>query len=258
MYHALPAMVQYDDMNWVFLSPHLDDAVLSCGGFIFELIQQGEKVEICTICAGDPPLGELSPLAEMLHQRWGVTAQASQVTRRAEDIAACQILGATPFHLDIPDCIYRRNSENGQPLISSNKALFQPLPPAEYPLASQLAKRLAAHIPSSSRIVCPLTLGGHIDHHLTRKAAELLARPLWYYADYPYLLQHAGQLHEYIAPDWQIEQISISLNACRAWQDAVACYQSQISTFWASMDEMRNAICHYWQKGGGSTLWKSL
>jgi len=64
-------------MDWVFLSPHLDDAVLSCGGFIFELIQKGERVEICTICAGDPPPGELSPLAEMLHQRWGVTAQAS-------------------------------------------------------------------------------------------------------------------------------------------------------------------------------------
>lgn len=244
-------------MNWVFLSPHLDDAVLSCGGLIYELIQAGDQIEICTICAGDPPAGELSPLAEMLHQRWGVSAKDSQITRRKEDLAACQILGATPFHLDIPDCIYRRNPVNGEPLISSNEALFQPLPAEEYPLAAHVANQLAAHIPPGAHVVCPLTLGGHVDHHLTRHAAELLKRPLWYYADYPYLLQQAGHLHEFISPDWEIFQIPISLNGCRIWQDAIACYQSQISTFWATADEMRKAISHYWQKGGGSALWKS-
>ncbi len=244
-------------MDWIFLSPHLDDAVLSCGGLIYELIQKGERVEICTICAGNPPPGELSPLAEMLHHRWGVSARDSQETRRQEDLAACRILGALPFHLNIPDCIYRRNPKTGEPLITTNEALFQPLPEVEIPLAVQLAKQLAAHIPAAARIVCPLTLGGHVDHHLTRTAAEWLGRPLWYYADYPYLLQEAGKLHEHLSPQWQDHQIPISLSGCRAWQDAIACYASQISTFWSSTDEMRKAISHYWQKGGGSALWEA-
>ncbi|GIV65830.1 MAG: GlcNAc-PI de-N-acetylase [Bellilinea sp.] len=248
-------MIQLEGMNWVFLSPHLDDAVLSCGGLIYELIQNGEQVEICTVCAGDPPPGKLSPLAKMLHQRWGVTARQSQAIRRKEDLAACQVIGAIPFHLHIPDCIYRRNPKTDQPLITTNEELFQPLPAVEYPLAHRLAKQLANHIPSTSRIVCPLTLGRHVDHHLTRSAAERLGRTLWYYADYPYLLQEAGKLHEYISPEWQHYETSISLSGCRAWQDAIACYQSQISTFWSGIDEMRNAISHYWQKGGGSTLW---
>ncbi len=244
-------------MEWVFLSPHLDDAVLSCGGLIYELIQQGEQIEICTICAGDPPAGNFSPLAEMLHQRWGVTAHDSQATRRQEDYAACQVLGAIPYHFDIPDCIYRRNPETGEPLITSNVALFQPLPAVEVPLATWLAMQLADHIPSNSRIVCPLAVGGHVDHHLTRTAAERMSRPLWYYADYPYLLKQSGKLHEYISPKWQDHPISVSLSGCRVWQDAVACYQSQISTFWSSIDEMKQAICHYWQKGGGSILWEA-
>ena len=28
-------------MRWIYLSPHLDDAVLSCGGLIFEQSRQG-------------------------------------------------------------------------------------------------------------------------------------------------------------------------------------------------------------------------
>lgn len=253
----MPCLEWYNKpvMGWVFLSPHLDDAVLSCGGLIYELIQSGQAVEICTICAGDPPDGEFSPLADMLHQRWGVGGADAQARRREEDKAACGVLGAVPYHFPIPDCIYRRNPQTGQPLISSNEALFQPLPAVEYPLAARIAQELKKHIPAGSQIVCPLTLGGHLDHHLTRTAAELLHQPLWYYADYPYLLQESGRLYEYVSPAWQIFQVTISPDGCRAWQNAVACYQSQISTFWTDTNQMRQSISHYWQKGGGSTLW---
>jgi len=42
-------------MHWIYLSPHLDDAVLSCGGIIWQQVQSGHQVEIWTICAADPP-----------------------------------------------------------------------------------------------------------------------------------------------------------------------------------------------------------
>jgi len=34
----------------------------------------------------------------------------------------------------------------------------------------------------------PLAIGSHRDHVLTRTAAERLGIPLWFYADYPYLV----------------------------------------------------------------------
>ena len=41
--------------TWIFLSAHCDDAVLSAGGLVWELTRRGERAEIWTICAGDPP-----------------------------------------------------------------------------------------------------------------------------------------------------------------------------------------------------------
>ena len=58
-------------MRWIYISPHFDDAVLSCGGLIFEQARQGIPVEIWTICAGDAPPGPLSQLAQDCHVQWG-------------------------------------------------------------------------------------------------------------------------------------------------------------------------------------------
>jgi len=41
--------------TWTFLSAHFDDVVLSAGGLVWELTRRGERAEIWTICAGDPP-----------------------------------------------------------------------------------------------------------------------------------------------------------------------------------------------------------
>ena len=44
----------------IYLSPHLDDAALSCKGSIKQQTQAGERVEVWTVCAGEPPDGPLS------------------------------------------------------------------------------------------------------------------------------------------------------------------------------------------------------
>ncbi len=37
----------------IFLSPHPDDAVLSCGGWIYQLAQDGERPIVITLFGGD-------------------------------------------------------------------------------------------------------------------------------------------------------------------------------------------------------------
>jgi len=241
-------------MDWYFLSPHLDDAVLSCGGLINDRVKSGNRTAIITICAGDPPDPPFSTLALSLHARWDIGPDP-MVVRRTEDLAACQRLGATALHLNIPDCIYRRNPITGDALIEEDEHLFQPLPTFEFPLADQIGLALTDLIPQEAQVVCPLTLGGHIDHHLTRRAAETLQNPLLYYADYPYLIRDQLNPSDWIMPGWQKASFPISPAGLKAWIEAAAQHQSQISTFWGGLDEMRAALTTYWSNGGGSTLW---
>ncbi len=175
-------------MNWIYLSPHLDDVALSVGGLLWEQSQTGEQVSVWTVCGGDPPPGDFSPFAEGLHTRWETDAQSMPV-RRAEDIESCRLLGAEPVHFNIPDCIYRRSPKSGKHLYDSEQALWVPVHPDEKELAAQIAAEFAEKLPPDSQLVCPLTLGNHVDHRLTRMAAENLGEPLLYYADYPYVLK---------------------------------------------------------------------
>lgn len=243
-------------MNWIFLSPHLDDVVLSCGGLIAELVNSGHKAAVWTICAGDPPAAPLSPLALELHQRWGFGTDAVE-RRREEDRRSCEWLGAAVKHFDIPDCIYRLNTQTGEPLIPTNDDLFQPLPPVEFPLADSIRLRLKSMLPQDVQLVSPMALGNHIDHHLTRRAAEGLGIPLLYYPDYPYSVdapfENGGK------PPMELENFvqMVSHEGFIRWVEAIGLHTSQISTFWGTLEEMEKAIRAYWRAGGGSTLWGS-
>lgn len=240
-------------MTWIFLSPHFDDAAYSCGGAIWELSRRGEDVQVWTICTGEPP-GPLTPFAESLHLRWGTSAGMVIDVRRGEDRQACRILGAGFRHFGIPDCIYRRLPD-GSPLVNREEDLWQSLPPAEEPLSVGLEARLRAVVPIPSVLVSPLGWGGHVDHRLARRVAEgaagdLPGVDLCYYADFPYVLRGDGD-RPGPEPGWQVEKISLSRRAVRAWEDAIAAYTSQQSTFWGSRKEMENELEGYAQSSGG-------
>jgi LmbE family N-acetylglucosaminyl deacetylase len=243
-------------MAWIFLSPHFDDIALSCGGMVWEKAQE-EDAPVWTICGGEPPAGELSAFAEALHTRWQTPSEAVR-QRQMEDEASCQLLGASPLHFPIPDCIYRPGGDSGIFYYASEESLFGDLHPAEQPLVERLAQELAQALPENAQVVCPLTLGGHVDHRLTRAAAERLGLSLWYYADYPYALQAAETLKTHQEAGWHSQVHPISLAGLHAWQEAIAAHRSQISTFWPDMEAMRAAIRAYWQAESGIRLWKPV
>ncbi len=237
-------------MRWIYLSPHLDDIVLSCGGMVWEQVQRGAQVDIWTIFSGDAPPGDLAPFAQELHERWGTGREASAV-RRAEDAAACQSLGAQHHHLNYPDCVYRYLPE-GSPLIADNEALFKTPLDVQQALVDEIAQVLAVNLPRRARLACPLSIGGHIDHRIVRAAAEKLGRRLYFFADYPYLVTHRVNLRAWVLPGWRRLRQPVSTDGLAGWQAAVGYHQSQISTFWGGQDEMRRDIEAYWQGGGGS------
>ncbi len=236
----------------IYLSPHLDDVALSLGGLLWEQAQAGVDVCIFTICAGDPPKGKLSPFAESLHIRWGIGRNAME-ERRSEDILSCQRLGASYHHLDIPDCIYRRSPKTGEHLYDSESALWNPVHPDEDTLIGDIRAAILEKLSPVDTLICPLTIGNHVDHRLTRAAAERTGIPLQYYADYPYALVEEA---DHLTANLEASQFAITPKGISAWQDAVAAHHSQISTFWEDLEEMRSAIQSYFEQRGGIWLWK--
>ncbi|MCJ7623587.1 MAG: PIG-L family deacetylase [Anaerolineaceae bacterium] len=241
-------------MHWIYLSPHLDDAVLSCAGLIWEQVQLGARVDIWTIFAGDSPVEMLTPFAEGLHARWGSSPDAVKI-RRAEDKQACRYLGAGWRHFDLPDCIYRRISQTGEPVIQSETDLFPQKYKGERDLVRMLASQLAEILPEGACLVSPIAIGDHVDHQLVRSAAESLKRPLCYYADYPYVSQVDSLPEDYPVTHSRTLIQEISSQGLLSWQNAIKSYRSQISTFWKSTAEMETTLAVYLEKGGGSTLW---
>jgi LmbE family N-acetylglucosaminyl deacetylase len=241
-------------VNWIYLSPHFDDIALSCGGLVWEQMQAGNAVSIWTVCAGEPPTGALSPFAQELHARWK-TGPTATSQRRAEDLASCQRLGASYRYFTIPDCIYRRHPQTEEFLYASEEALNGPLHPGDADTITALREILGQDIPAGVTIVCPLALGNHVDHQLTRAAAEALGRSLWYYADYPYVLRCKAQVEAMLQEGWKTKVIPISTEGLRAWQESIAAHGSQISTFWVGDKEMRLAVTEYMQWNKGTWLW---
>jgi len=239
-------------MRWIYISPHFDDAVLSCGGLIWRQAQKGMHVEIWTVCAGDAPPGPLSLLALACHQQWGIESAKDVVAaRRIENQEAAALVSAETVNFSIPDCIYRR-SPTGELLYPEE--VFTPIHTFEKNLDVDIAAALTSELQPDDMIVSPLAIGGHLDHILTRLAAEHLGRPIWYYGDIPYLISRPemlvpaiGGLKETLYP--------ISKKGLGVWQSGIAAYATQILMLFETGEKMQEAIHAYWENQRGIRLW---
>lgn len=240
----------------IYLSPHLDDVVLSCGGQIFKRIHQGEKILIVTVMAGGPPSTNISAFAQRLHERWRLSLDATN-ERRIEDQAACRILGVDLVHWPIPDCIYRKHPTSNLALYDSEEAIFGRVHLAETDLIRQISKRVTS-LPNHKDLFIPLGVGNHVDHQVTRLAAEHERSPqsLIYYEDYPYT-RSEGALESILNPreSWQPEVIRFSETELEAKIQAIACYESQLSSFFQDAEDLAQQIKNHHDQIGGERNW---
>ena len=223
----------------IFLSPHLDDVVYSCGGTLGVQVSSGLRPLVITIFAGIPPANtNLSPFALQLHRSWGadLTKEPGYMVevRRQEDAAALDYLQADYLWLDFPDAIYR-----GQPAqyTSEEQIIGGPIHPADQIIDRQLAElllNLQSRLPDTVWYA-PLGVGRHVDHQLVCSAADRLVQrgaKVYFYEDFPYVT-HDGALQtrlEELGANFEPNFVEMS-EYLSVRQEAAAVYASQITNF---------------------------
>lgn len=233
----------------IYLSPHLDDAVLSCGATIYSQTRADERVTVITVMAGSAPNAQLTAYARELRDRWGY-AQDPVGQRRQEDLQALTHLGAHAYHLPFLDCPYRQHPESQEPLYPTEASIFGELHEAESSFHWELLQALTPALPADAeaQIYAPLAVGHHVDHLLVRRVAVALLKrgyDVAFYEDYPYAADEGqvmaslpGASHAW----WSMLISSHDQRALEAKWRAIACYCSQLSTFWDDPMSMRRRV----------------
>ena len=165
-------------------------------------------------------------------------------SRRAEDTRAVEILGANAVHFDFLDCIYRRSQDGGW---LYDNTFISPRSD-DHDLIEHLKVDITRRLKADDIVVCPLALGGHVDHVIARKAVEGLGRPLRYFADIPYLLSDPSSLSQAVS-SFQPEVMDVSILALIKWYKSAMAYRSQISMEFDSNVNMGKVLASYWKKG---------
>lgn len=239
--------------NAIYLSPHFDDAVLSCGGQIAARTRAGEAVLVVTLAAGVPE-GPLSGLARGLHTGWDRADLFA--TRREEDCRACGLLGAEWLHIPVPDGLYRRHPGTGEPFYPTLRHLFGTVHPSDTAGHDWMAA--LQELPPAGRVVAPLGVGGHADHRLVRHAAAaVFGQALWYYEDFPYS-KRLGAVQRLTWPPWRWRSSTIRLapGDLGARCEASAVYASQIETLAGGSGAFTRKIERYVRRVGGERIWQ--
>lgn len=235
----------------IYLSPHLDDAVLSCGGSIHQQVAAGETVWVVTLFAQESAAGaNLSPFALQQHAYWG-SVPRPMALRRAEDVVALTLLGAEAWHLDYHDAVYRTDAR-GQWLYTDLATLFGPIHPSD-PLANTGVRQIAArigglilqeHQDEETVLLAPLGVGAHVDHTLTHLAARELSVAglrLAFYEDYPYAEQHnatEAALAKAGASTWRLQAVALDASDLSAKASALGYYRSQLAVLFGGAEAM--------------------
>ena len=222
------------------LSPHLDDAVFSCGGLIASLADAGWNVVVATVFTRSVPNPQGFALACQLDK--GLAPEDDYMAlRRAEDAAACSLLGATPRWLDFAEAPHRGyhtvDSLFGSP--HPGDEVDASLLPALGGLVEELKPDL---------VLAPQCVGGHVDHVVMGQTLRSLepAAPILWWRDFPYdmrpgvaaepfgrLLDGLPQRHARFAAAWK--------------QRACAAYTTQIGYQFGDEDGLARMIA----AGGG-------
>lgn len=187
----LATAFHWDDIERVvILSPHMDDAALSCGGLLNFLVGRQTSCLVINVYCGNPPAVKNKDGTQRTPQRKGY---ANPQLRRREDVAAMRSVDADFVHLGFSDGIYRRSPLTNQLLYRHAREKW--VPPRVDDLAHMeelylVLRRLCLNL-GRTLLVSPMGIGQHVDHTIVARVALRLAErglSLLFFEDFPYVV----------------------------------------------------------------------
>lgn len=254
----------------VILSPHLDDAALSCGALLHTL--RGMQTLVVTLCSGNPPPRVSADGRKTLPARRG---HVTPRIRRTEDVAAMRSIDAAYVHLSFPDAIYRRSLLSGKLIYlgarerwaaphGDDQAYIEEL----YRLLRRICLDLGPIL-----LLSPMGIGDHVDHQIVARVAMRLAEggaSLLFYEDFPYVAAPASGRGDGDHPRAALARLGLAPDECfivpvdvDAKMALLRHYVSQVPVLFGDDASMREAILRsqhggvpcemYWQASAPGT-----
>jgi len=188
---SLATAFPWDDIERVvILSPHLDDAALSCGGLLSFLTKRQASCLVISVYCGNPPAVMAKDGAQRIRLRKG---HVNPRLRRREDVAAMHAVDADFVHLGFSDGIYRRSPLTNQFIYRHAHEKW--VAPRIDDLAHVeelylVLQRLCLNL-GRLLLVSPMGIGRHVDHTIVARVALRLAEKglsLLFFEDFPYVV----------------------------------------------------------------------
>lgn len=217
------------------ISPHLDDAVLSCGGLILDLKITNNISVVNVFTEGNSGPYTLSG-KKFLKMTGQPDALQLYKLRKAEDEKALSKLGVTFINLGFQEALFRKKKPSvlGKyiPELSHTYPTFRfhIMKNVKHndPVKEKLKAQLKHLIPSDAVVIAPFGVGNHADHVLVRSVCEEIFGKVILYSDFPYNL--SNQLAE---NPFEHQKTEITPDHNKKLE-LIKCYKSQLNCLFPS------------------------
>lgn len=228
---------RFDD--FIFLSPHLDDAIFSCGNLLELLKINRKKIHIITFFTKTKITSPLTPQAKLLLKVSGNYSDPQRLfeDRKLEDKNALKLFNASYVHLDYIDACFRTIATSNRPIYKSEKQQYSGnVAKHDMQLIKLIAndtKKLINNFSSQRLILAPMGIGSHADHLIISKIARNLNENVALWADYPYSITEENRRKFFKNVDLtKFDQFTIQKNSQKnnLKVKAIKQYKSQIES----------------------------
>lgn len=223
----------------IFVSPHLDDAMLSAGGLIQYLSKKTKIVIVNVFTESSDERQTLSAwkfVKDMGYKKPSVLFKE----RRKEDKQAFFGMGIEPINLGFPDALWRKKKGLVAQMFGKVLPEFEHMYPtyrfhmttgkvanADKVTKEAVTKKLQkiVNLENDPLMFAPLGVGGHVDHCLVRDVCtEAFPNRVIYWSDFPY---NARENNEGVPPNGCVRlefpvKYSVKKSLIRAYKTQVS------------------------------------